>query len=95
MRQFRNACIVFALMIFLWLGMTGASAETIFQIEISGPVSGYHENTVLVTAPESGTAVLEVRDENNTLYRRIEASLAQGANRIHGTASAGMKSGWP
>ena len=83
MRQFRNACIVFALMIFLWLGMTGASAETLFQIEISGPVSGYHENTVLVTAPESGTAVLEVRDENNTLYRRIEASLAQGANRIH------------
>ena len=50
------------------------------QIPAEG-IAGYQNNPLMITAPESGTVTLEIRDET-TLYRRLEETVPPGKSQL-------------
>jgi len=72
----------FFLFVFIHL-FSAANADPGFHIAApSGGISGYQSNPLTVTVPESGEVMLEIRDENNTLYRVLEKEVPEGRSQI-------------
>ena len=61
-----------------------ASAEDLFLVTAPPEgISGYQNNPLTVTVPEEGTVSLEIRDEDNTLYRVLEKEVPAGRSEEH------------
>lgn len=84
MRKYSFSFISNLLILIVCFLINMASAESIDnKLSISTPqeISGYRNNPLIITAPESGKLTLEIRDET-TLYRSLEAAAIEGKNQV-------------
>ncbi len=63
------------------LSLSSGSAAEGFSVKCEKRIMSFHDNILLVTAPESGSLEITVRDEYN-VYRRLSAGVSAGMNRI-------------
>ena len=75
--------ILLGMFFFCWLWLLPGKGEApkSLQVRVTGGISGYQSNPIILDAPEAGFLRIEIRDET-TLFRALEQEIPEGKSQI-------------
>lgn len=82
-RKKTAVAIMLGLFFFCWLWLLPGKGEApkTLQVRVTGGISGYQSNPIILDAPEAGFLRIEIRDET-TLFRALEQEIPEGKSQL-------------